>query len=197
FRARWVYAGITGESRGSQPWPCGDWMCAGCGRCSGPQTLGTGASVGAPLGSTKMLQLGGDWVEIARLLPQNRVQTMSAAAVFGREEELGSIEAFLDELRPRALLIAGEPGIGKTILWEAGVEAARGRSRRVLVHRAVEPEAKLAFIALSDLIGGTFGESLASLSPPRRRALEVALLLAEPGTEAPDPRGIALALLDV
>lgn len=136
-------------------------------------------------------------LEIARPLPQNRMQTMSAAAVFGREEEFRSIEAFLDEPRPRALLIAGEPGIGKTTLWEAGVEAARGRSRRALVHRAVEAEAKLAFTALSDLIGGTVGESLPSLSPPRRRALEVALLLAEPGTEAPDPRGIALAFLDV
>jgi DNA-binding CsgD family transcriptional regulator len=122
---------------------------------------------------------------------------MSAAAIIGREEELGSIEAFLGELRPGALLIAGEPGIGKTILWEAGVATARGRSYRVLAHRAVEPEAKLAFTALSDLIGSTFDEALPSLSPPRRRAVEVALLLEEPGTEAPDPRAIALALLDV
>lgn len=122
---------------------------------------------------------------------------MSAAAVIGREEELGFVESFLDELRPRALLIAGEPGIGKTVLWEAAVDAARGRSRRVLSHRAVEAEAKLAFTALSDLIGGTIEEALPSLTPPRRRALEVALLLEEPGTEAPDPRAIALAFLDV
>ena len=59
---------------------------------------------------------------------------MSAAEVIGREDELGSIEAFLGELRPRVLVIAGEPGIGKTILWEAGVDAARGRSHRVLAH---------------------------------------------------------------
>jgi DNA-binding CsgD family transcriptional regulator len=124
---------------------------------------------------------------------------MSAAAVIGREEELGSIEAFLDELHPSALLIAGEPGIGKTILWEAGVEAARGRSRRVLAHRAVEAEAKLAFTGLSDLISGAIDETLPSLSPPRRRALEVALLLQEPEREdpAPDPRAIALAFLDI
>jgi len=122
---------------------------------------------------------------------------MSSAAIIGREEELGSIEAFLDELRPRALLIAGEPGIGKTILWEAGLDAARGRSRRVLAHRAVEAEANLSFTALSDLIGPTLDEALPSLSPPRRRALEVALLLEEPGKEAPDPRAIALAFLDV
>ena len=122
---------------------------------------------------------------------------MAAAAVIGRDEELGSIEAFLDELRPGALLLAGEPGIGKTILWEAGVEAARGRSRRVLTHRAVEPEATLAFTGILDLIGGTLEEALPSLSPPRRHALEVALLLEEPGAEAPDPRAIALAFLDL
>jgi DNA-binding CsgD family transcriptional regulator len=120
-----------------------------------------------------------------------------SAAVIGREEEFAAIEAFLDELRPGALLIAGEPGIGKTILWEAGVEAAHGRLHRVLGHRAVEAEAKLAFTGLSDLIGGTIDEALPSLSPPRRRALRVALLLEEPGAEVPDPRAIALAFLDV
>ena len=35
------------------------------------------------------------------------------------------------------------------------------------------------------------------LAPLRRRALEVSLLLAEPGSDAPDPRAIGLALLDV
>jgi DNA-binding CsgD family transcriptional regulator len=120
-----------------------------------------------------------------------------SAAVIGREDELGAIGAFLDELRPGALLIAGDPGIGKTILWEAGVDAARGRFQRVLVHRAVETEAKLSFTALSDLIGGTIDEALPSLSPPRRRALRVALLLEEPGAEVPDPRAIGLAFLDV
>jgi DNA-binding CsgD family transcriptional regulator len=122
---------------------------------------------------------------------------MSAAVVIGREEEIGSIEAFLDELRPRTLLIAGEPGIGKTTLWEAGVEAARRRSRRMLVHRAIEPESQLAFTALSDFLGEAIGEMLPSLVPARRRALEVALLLEEPGSDPPDPRAVALAFLDV
>jgi Double zinc ribbon len=34
----------------------------------------------------------------------------------------------------------GEPGIGKTTVWRAAVEAARGRSYRVLVCRASESE---------------------------------------------------------
>ncbi|HXF99109.1 MAG TPA: ATP-binding protein, partial [Gaiellaceae bacterium] len=122
---------------------------------------------------------------------------MSAPALIGREEELAAIEAFLDGAGRGSLLITGEPGIGKTVLWEAGVEAALRRSRRVLAHGAVEAEAKLAFTALSDLVGGAIEEALPALSPPRRRALEVALLLSEPGVEPPDPRAIALAFLDV
>ena len=35
------------------------------------------------------------------------------------------------------------------------------------------------------------------LLPVRRRALEVALLLAEPGDDVPDPRAIGVAFLDV
>ena len=40
-------------------------------------------------------------------------------------------------------------------------------------------------------------EARAWLAPPRRRALEVALLLEDPGEDAPDLHAIGLALLDV
>ena len=97
-----------------------------------------------------------------------------------------------------ALVLSGEAGIGKTILWEA---RRRGKPRtrfgRVLLHRSVEAEALLSFAGLSDLLAPVFQEVAPSLAPLRRRALEVALLLAEPGNEAPDPRAIGLALLDV
>jgi len=121
------------------------------------------------------------------------------SGIVGREEELGSIEAFLARAGdgPSALVLSGEPGIGKTILWEAGVEEARHRLARVLVHRSVEAEAALSFTGLSDLLVPAFQEVAAELAPLRRRALEVALLLAEPGKQAPDPRAIGLALLDV
>jgi DNA-binding CsgD family transcriptional regulator len=121
-----------------------------------------------------------------------------SAAVIGREEELGSIRAFLEQVRrPGALVLSGEPGIGKTILWEVGIEDARDRFRHVLSHRAVEAETTLSFTALLDLLVDTVDEALPMLSAPRRRALEVALLLDEPGQEGLDPRAIALAVLDV
>ena len=121
-----------------------------------------------------------------------------AIEVIGREEELASIEAFLDRLEegPSALVLSGEPGIGKTILWEAGVDEAEHRDSRVLVHRSVEAEASLSFTGLSDLLAPVFDEVAPSLAPLRSRALEIALLLAEPGEQAPDPRAIGLALLD-
>ena len=120
-------------------------------------------------------------------------------AVIGRDEELGAVRAFLERLadRPGALVLSGEPGIGKTVLWEEGVSQAMGNSHRVLLHRSVEAETSLSFTALSDLVASVFDEVASALAPLRRRALEVALLLTDPGVEAPNPRAIGLALLDV
>jgi DNA-binding CsgD family transcriptional regulator len=122
-----------------------------------------------------------------------------AQTVIGREQELGAIESFLAEVEqgPRALVLSGEPGIGKTVLWEAGLEEARSRFDHVLTCRGVEAEASLSFAGLSELLAPVFDEVSASLLPPRRRALEVALLLVEPGEVAPDAHAIGLAVLDV
>jgi DNA-binding CsgD family transcriptional regulator len=119
--------------------------------------------------------------------------------IIGREEELGSIQAFLDRVceGSGALVLSGEAGIGKTILWEAGLKEAEQRLACVLLHRGAEAEASLSFSGLSDLLASDFDEVVSSLAPMRRHALEVALLLAEPGEKAPDPHTIGLALLDV
>ena len=121
------------------------------------------------------------------------------AEVIGREEELGAVEAFLADMErgPAALVLSGEAGIGKTILWEAGVEQAAERFGRVLSHRSVQAEASLAFGGLSDLLSPVLEEVLPSLAPPRRRALEVALWLADPGEQPPEAAAIGLAFLDV
>jgi DNA-binding CsgD family transcriptional regulator len=120
-------------------------------------------------------------------------------AVIGREEELGTIQTFLAEVDhgPSALVLSGEPGIGKTILWEAGVEEAAGRHGYVLTCRGVEAEASLSFAGLSELLAPVFNDVADSLLPPRRRALEVALLLVEPGEAVPDAHAIGLAVLDL
>jgi len=83
------------------------------------------------------------------------------------------------------------------MLWQAGVAEARGRVECVLTCRGIEGEASLSFAGLSDLLGGVLEEVLPQLVAPRRRALEVALLLVEPGTEASDAHAVGLAVLDV
>jgi DNA-binding CsgD family transcriptional regulator len=122
-----------------------------------------------------------------------------ATEAIGREHELVVVQSFLTaaEQGPTALVLSGEPGIGKTILWEAAIERARERFGRVLLCRGVEAEAGFAFAGLSELLAGVLEEVAPSLLPPRRRALEVALLLVEPGEETTDAHGIGLALLDV
>src|SRR5215472_3686285 len=122
-----------------------------------------------------------------------------AGSVIGRDDELDSVRAFLDDLAggPAGLVLFGESGIGKTILWQVGVEQARGRFAHVLTCRGAEAEAALSFAGLSELLGEALGETVDSLLPPRRRALEVALLLSEPGEEPPGPLAIGLAVQDV
>jgi DNA-binding CsgD family transcriptional regulator len=117
----------------------------------------------------------------------------------GREEEVGAVEEFLGCLSdgPRALLLSGEPGIGKTAVWELGVAEAERRFGRVLTCRGIEAEASLSFAALSELLGPVLDAVAPALLAPRRRALEVALLVSEPGGSPPDGHAIGLAVLDV
>jgi len=122
-----------------------------------------------------------------------------AATTIGREDQLNAIRAFLDDAHGgggSALIVSGEPGIGKTALWEAGLDESRLRGCRVLESRCAEAEIGLSFAALSDLLAPVIDDVASLLAPPRRHALEVALLLAEPREDAPDARAIGLALLD-
>jgi DNA-binding CsgD family transcriptional regulator len=115
----------------------------------------------------------------------------------GREAELARIERFLEDLAGRslALVLEGEPGIGKTTLWSAGLAMARARHIEVLTCRAVESEAHLAFSALADLLQAVPEAAFSALPGPQRRALDTALLRAGPEDRPPDPRAVAVATL--
>jgi DNA-binding CsgD family transcriptional regulator len=93
-----------------------------------------------------------------------------SGAVIGRDAELDFVEGFLDEVRggPTGLVVSGEAGIGKTILWQVGVERARGRFARVLTGRSTQAEAAFSFAGLSELLGEGLG---AAVSPGRCRGL--------------------------
>ena len=118
-------------------------------------------------------------------------------SVIGRETELAVGERMLDTIRsePAAAVIEGEPGIGKTAIFDAVLESARGRGYRVLQCRCSPAETKLAFAALSDLLADVVDDVLPDLPPPQRRALEVALLRVEPEARGGDWRATATGLL--
>jgi DNA-binding CsgD family transcriptional regulator len=116
--------------------------------------------------------------------------------VVGRDAELAAIASFLDEERGSVLLLEGEAGAGKTTLVGAATELAAGRGRRVLRAAPGEREQQLAYAALADLLGAAVGDLADGLAPPRRDALEVALMLTAPGAEPPDALAVGLATAD-
>jgi DNA-binding CsgD family transcriptional regulator len=118
--------------------------------------------------------------------------------LIGRDVELERLNRFLDVVeRPgaRAMAIVGEPGIGKTALWEESLEVARTNGYAVLTSRAIQAETNLSFAALRDLVDGVGPAALARLPAPQLNALEVALRLAEPAASPPDSLAIAAGLL--
>ena len=118
--------------------------------------------------------------------------------VIGREPELAVLEKFTGQGAPGlALLLIGGPGIGKTALWERGLHLARDRGIRVLAARPSGAEAELSFAGLFDLLEGIDIGAVGGLPVPQRRALEAALLRAEPMDAAPDRFAIAAGFLGV
>jgi DNA-binding CsgD family transcriptional regulator len=118
--------------------------------------------------------------------------------IVGREAELASINAFIDETEggAAALVLEGEAGVGKSTLWGAAVEHARVRGLTVLSSRPAEAERGLGNVGLGDLLEGVIDDVLAALLTPRRRALQVALLREEVSGEPVDRRTLAVAVHD-
>jgi DNA-binding CsgD family transcriptional regulator len=121
-----------------------------------------------------------------------------SGVVIGREREIASSNGFLTEAAQHAcgLLLAGEPGIGKTTIWSAANDEAAERGFDILLARPSEPEFELAFAVLTDLFARVEDAALAELPVAQRVALEHALRRAESGS-AIDPTAVALATLRV
>lgn len=119
-----------------------------------------------------------------------------ANEVVGRDAELGRVRAFLDAPAGGlgAMVLEGEAGIGKSMLWAAGVAEAQRRGFRVLSSRPVEAERGLAYVVLADLLEDVVDEALPTLSAPRRGALEGALLMGGGPGDPLDPRALGVAV---
>lgn len=119
------------------------------------------------------------------------------APVVGREHELQRIRGFVEgEGTAACLVLSGEAGIGKTTLWESGLDLARQSGYQVLSARASIAEAALTFVALADLVDGIADEDLNSLPVPQRRALEVTLRRADPMGAPHDPLAVSAGFLN-
>src|SRR5215207_5373545 len=76
-----------------------------------------------------------------------------ASALVGRESEGARLAAFVDDLHrgAAAVLVRGEPGIGKTALWREALAGAEASGVGVLATRCVEAEMPVALCGLADV----------------------------------------------
>jgi hypothetical protein len=100
--------------------------------------------------------------------------------LIGREPEIQQLRLFISRLTQgagEALLLSGDPGVGKTSLLDQAAGIA-GSGIRLLRATGAQFEADISFAALHQLLRPCFTE-LPHLSPLHARALNVALGLGE------------------
>ena len=120
----------------------------------------------------------------------------AASELFGRDRELGLIEAFIagTAVGGGALLLFGDPGVGKTVLLDAAAVMAAAAGVRVVRAAGVEFEADLPFSGLHQLLL-PLHEEFSQLNPAHRDTLNAALGFGEGTT--PDRLVICNATLTV
>src|SRR5258707_4529585 len=118
-----------------------------------------------------------------------------AAELTGRPSERDVLDGLIEAVRAgesRALVVRGEPGVGKSALLEYMVEQASGC--RVARAAGVQSEMELAFAGLHQLLAPML-DRLERLPAPQRDALRTAFGLS-PGS-APDRFFVGLAVLSL
>ena len=118
------------------------------------------------------------------------------APLVGRAQEQSLLTSLLDgvEDRGQALVLRGEPGIGKSRLLSIAEQTARDRGMTVLTATGVQSEAHLPFAGLHQLLRPV-RERAVGLPPVQRDALDAAFGLTR--DEAPEHYRIAMASLDL
>jgi DNA-binding CsgD family transcriptional regulator len=116
----------------------------------------------------------------------------STGELIGRNDEVARIDAVLDRVRERggALLILGEPGIGKSALLDRARGRASALGARTLATVGVESESELAFAGLHQLLA-PIRSRITALPDPQREALDAAFGAND--LVEPDPFRVALA----
>ena len=96
---------------------------------------------------------------------------------------------------PAGFVIEGEPGSGKSTLWDGGIDAACELEHQVLRSQPSSSETDLSYAGLSDLLSKISPQVLDAIAAPQREALEVALLLRSEGAQPVTAHAIGLAVL--
>lgn len=128
------------------------------------------------------------------------VEHLLVPGVVGREPELDELSAFLAEVpagRAGAMVVTGEPGMGKTTLARAAIALAEDHGIHVLRCSGAELETELSYVALGDLLAGALEPVVDRLPGPQRHAIEVALSRCEPDGAPPEPGAVAVAVRGV
>ena len=120
-----------------------------------------------------------------------------AHEMLGRADELAVGRRFLVATGngPACLIIEGQPGIGKTMLWQVISEEAAASGMRLLVSRPSELEIDLPHVSLADLFQPVAAEVRSELPAAQRRALDLALLSGEEDGDDSDLRALGTAIL--
>ena len=116
----------------------------------------------------------------------------ATSELIGRNDEVARVNAVLDRVRGRggALLIRGDPGIGKSALLESARDRASVLGARTLVTDGVESESELAFAGLHQLLR-PLSSRIQGLPDPQRRAVDAAFGVDD--RVEPDPFRVAVA----
>ena len=98
-----------------------------------------------------------------------------SGSLVGRDREIAALTTFLAESGPGGLVLSGEAGVGKSALWELGLDAAADAGALVLQARPAEGEERRSFSVLLDLLREVDPVAV-PMGDPVRRSLETALL---------------------
>jgi DNA-binding CsgD family transcriptional regulator/tetratricopeptide (TPR) repeat protein len=114
----------------------------------------------------------------------------------GRDDEQGVIASLLEGVRDHggALVVVGEPGVGKSALVMAAAEKAAEQGLLVLRTAGVQSEMNLPFAALHQLLRPVL-QYAEKLPTPQRNAIQAAFAMTE--ASVPDLFLIALAALEL
>jgi hypothetical protein len=121
---------------------------------------------------------------------------MAAPGLIGRDSELRTLIGLVDEVAGggAAMVVLGDPGIGKSALLRAAADHGQAAGLRVLTATGIEAEARLPFAGLHHLLRPVLS-AMKRLPATQAEPLLTAFGMSE--GSAPEPFMIALATLNL